>query len=234
MDRLAVSLDAFRRGFQQGVMVGGGAQAPPVATDPVVSENSTDPAQEQIDPAPTNRPNGLPKENVSFLLPYDRSSFDEDKLAGEYRGFASEPTTLNTVVTSMGATSAIVNMVSDSLCVTYPQNPSAWHQGLATDVIISDNFKRFVFTIREGVFWHVPTMASEPGREWMQKEVELTAHDFVFFIEMVNNTEVNAPHLRAYYANATARAIDDYTFELIWSESQYTNIQFSLNISHGC
>ena len=48
---------------------------------------------------------------------------------------------------------------------------------------------------------------------------------------MVNDTEVNSPHLRAYYANASAKALDDHTLEITWKESEYTNVQFSLNMS---
>ena len=92
-----------------------------------------------------------------------------------------EPTTLNTIITSEGATSSITNMVEDSLCINYPEKPELWYQGLAKDVKISDNFTKFVFTIRKGVYWQIPVMASQPGKEWMREEVELTAHDFVFF-----------------------------------------------------
>ncbi len=226
MDRLSVSLDAFQRGFEQGVVVGQGGGT--VAQQGATQQNQSEQTQQLTT---RYQADGIPREGVSFLLPYDRSSFDEDKLAGEYKGFAQEPTTLNTIITSMGATSSIVNMVSDSLATTYPERPGIWHQALAKDVQISDNFTKFVFTLRQGVMWQIPTMASEPGKEWLRKEVELTAHDFVFFLQMVNNSEVDAPHLRAYYANANARAIDDFTLEVTWTKSEYTNIQYSLNMS---
>ncbi|TVR43784.1 MAG: hypothetical protein EA402_08725 [Planctomycetota bacterium] len=224
MEQLSTALDAFRRGFAEGVTVGRGGA-------PAIHAPETEAPREQ--PAPTAQitRDGVPVLGHNFLLPYDRSPFEPERLHGELRAFAQEPTTLNTVITSMGATSAIVNMVSDSLCSTRPEDPSRWQEGLATAVVIDDNFKRFTFTLRPDVYWHIPTMARESGREWLRERVPVTAHDFVFFLRMVNDGEVNAPHLRVYYSKASARAIDDYTLEVIWEESEYTNIQFTLGMS---
>lgn len=215
MRALSSSLNAFSQGLQSGQL-----QTPQDGKD-----------GEQAAAMP-GQADGLPVEGENFLLPYDRSAFDPDKVGGTFQRFAAEPTQgLNTLLTSMGSTSDIVNMVSDSLAETRPEDPTRWHQSLATAVHIEEGFTRFTFTLRQGVTWHVPQLAREEGKEWLRQPVELTAHDFVFFLDMVNNPEVNAPHLRAYYAGARARAIDDYTLEVTWEESEYTNITFTLGMS---
>ena len=87
MDRLSVSLDAFRRGFEQGVVVGQGGGSVPTDDQSTEGAVAQQQQKQQSKPAAYKR-DGKAAEGVSFLLPYDRSSFDEDKLFGEYKGFA--------------------------------------------------------------------------------------------------------------------------------------------------
>lgn len=167
-----------------------------------------------------------------FLLPYDGTHFDRDLLGGTLRRFGSTPPGLNDIVHNASDTGAINSLVNDALCARDIRDIELWRAALATEVLISDDWKRYVFTIRRGVRWQRPQLADEPGFEWLNRDVALTAHDFVFWLDMVRNPDVEAPAIQSYYQDIDSwRAIDDHTFEIIWTESNYTNISFSLGIS---
>ena len=56
----------------------------------------------------------------------------------------------------------------------------------------------------------------------------MTAHDFVFYVNTIKNTDVDSPSLRAYFDDLeTAEAIDDYTLRLTWSKKVYSSLSTS-------
>jgi peptide/nickel transport system substrate-binding protein len=225
---LAVSLDAFRKGFDQGFTLGGGNPGQPRVT-PTAPTETDDPGQ-VVSVVDVNR-DGVPRLDENFLLPLDFSGYEADKIGGTYKRFAGEPTGLNDLLSSMRATSDVVNMVNSSLATTTAMHPDKWTEGLAESVIISDDYRTFTFTLRDDIFWSIPNLASEAGFEWLDKKVPVTAHDFVFRIELIQNPIVQAPHLRPYYEELEeAVALDDRTLVLRWKERLYTNITFSLGL----
>lgn len=174
---------------------------------------------------------GKPRLGANFLLPYDRSAFDPDRVGGEYRFFDEEPSNFNDLITSMAVTANANDLVNDTLCDHHPLHPELWSQSLATSVVIEDDYRTFTFTIRDGVYWQVPAIAQEEGYGWLGEPVELTAHDFVFYLDMLVHPEVESSHLKAYYQELEgAEALDDHTLRVTWSEKQYTNLDFSLGL----
>ncbi|MFW5845575.1 MAG: ABC transporter substrate-binding protein [Planctomycetota bacterium] len=189
-------------------------------------------------PAPVDEPvdlsqrDGIPRPGVNFLKPLDWDRYDPDKAGGTYRRFQQDAPRLNGILESLGTVSDVNNMVSDSLAGTDVQAPQEWIEALASSCIINDDFTEFTFTIREDVFWQVPTIASEPQYEWLRERVPLTAEDFVFALDMIKDPNVETPHLKVYYEDLESwTAPDAQTLVLRWSESLYTNISFSLGLS---
>jgi ABC-type transport system substrate-binding protein len=81
------------------------------------------------------------------------------------------------------------------------------------------------------VKWHSVSGVdlSSPRHAWLNKEHELTAHDFVFFLDMLMHPDVQNGFIKSYYSElASWKALDDYTLEIKWSKTQAHNIEFSM------
>ncbi|MBN8524937.1 MAG: hypothetical protein J0M02_06365 [Planctomycetes bacterium] len=178
------------------------------------------------------RRDGVPREGGNFLLAPDTSHFDPAKVGGRLVEFERPPQSLNPLLENLASASAARGYMNDGLCDSHPAHPDLWYEGLAESVVIADGWRRFTFRIRPGVVWHRPAMARDGRHAWLDRDVELTAKDFAFAIDLIRNGDVDCPHLKGYYENvASARALDDRTFELVWKESEYTNIDGSLGLT---
>ena len=79
------------------------------------------------------------------------------------------------------------------------------------------------------IYWHDVT-DPETGKRY--ENVELTAHDFRFFFEVVNNPDVNCAPIRTYYKDMTElNVINDYEFEVVWSKPYFRCLELTLGLS---
>jgi peptide/nickel transport system substrate-binding protein len=211
-DALRADLERLDGRIAQGVTVAGGGEGVAVTLDPARD--------------------GETKEGVNFLLPYDRSHFRPEKVGGTLRFFDQTISKLNDVLESQAMTRQAFLMVNDSLVDGTPEQPELASESLATSCIIDNEYRRYTFTIRKGVKWHVPPIAQQTGYEWLRQPVELTAHDFLFWLEMVRHPDTECHSLKVYYENLeSAEALDDYTLRLTWKTTEYTNVSFSLGLA---
>lgn len=213
--------------------------APPIEpTSPAVT---TEPAADQADdaaladdhqPAPTSaEPDGKPRLGRNFLLPYDGSHFRPERLGGTLTSFNSTPDTINPILASSATAQDIEDLVNDTLVSTHPADPFSYRQNLATSCVISDDYTTYTFTLRRGVFWQIPNLAREPGFAWLAEPVEMTAHDVVFYVDMILDEDVITPHLKAYYEDLEgAEALDDFTLRLRWKRKVHTSLDFSFGL----
>ncbi|MFW5829412.1 MAG: ABC transporter substrate-binding protein [Planctomycetota bacterium] len=180
---------------------------------------------------PAAQRDGVPRPGINFLKPLDFSRYDPDKVRGTLRSFGDDVPGINNILTSYAGTSALHDLITESLASQTALEPNLWTEGCATSCIANEDFTEFTFTIRPGVRWQVPPLAREPEFEWLREAPELTAHDFVFALEIITHPQVENPHQKPYYeALDSFEAIDDQTLVIRWSESQYTNISFSLGL----
>lgn len=219
----AKQLQAVHTALQQGVRMAPG-QAP-VAT---MAGTVAVPTGESEDP---KQRDGKPRPGVNFLLPYNRSHFHPEWVRGTSKEFQTLPVSLNPLTSNLASAGSARGLINESLCDQHPLTPSLWSENLARSVRILDDYKLFVFTIRPGVLWQRPNLPDQAKYAWLAKDVELTAEDFVFALDMINNPEVKCGHLKQYYANVKGFALDRHTLLLRWSAKEYTNIAVSLGLT---
>jgi peptide/nickel transport system substrate-binding protein len=174
---------------------------------------------------------GKAKLGVNFLLPYDTTKFHADWVGGTIRYFEIPPSSINNILENEAGCGYANDLFNDSLCEAPPEHPLLYTEGLATSAVITDDYTTYTFTIRKGVKWQRPAIAKQKGYEWMDKDVELTAADFVAWVDMVRDPNVQDPALKGYYEDLDkAEALDDYTLRLHWKKKLYTNLDGSLSL----
>ncbi len=183
----------------------------------------------QLPPTPTAPRDGNPKLGVNFLIPYDRSYSHPNWVRGTLRVLNDTTKSLNPITDNSATTQEVFDLVNDSLCGRTFCFPEQWSEDLADSVVISDDYKVYTFTIRKGVMWQRPSIAKQAKYSWLDKDVELTADDFKFYLDMVLDPKVDCPDLRAYYDDlASYEAVDRYTFKMAWKRKVYNSLAFSL------
>ncbi len=191
----------------------------------------------QVAQASTTQPDdasrdGVPRQGGNFLKPSDSSHFDAAKVGGKLVEFERPPQSLNPYLENLASASAARGYMSDGLCDQHPAHPDQWYEGLAVAVEISDVWRSYTFRLRPGVRWHRPLLARGGKHAWLDRDVPLTAHDFVFALDIIRNPDVDCPHLKGYFENVVkAEALDDLTLRITWKESEYTNIDGSLGLT---
>ncbi len=183
-------------------------------------------------PIPPSDGSGEPKLGVNFLRPYDRSHLDPARIGGTLRTFSLTPKGFNPIIDNSAESADVDALANDTLATTHPADPERWSQSLATSVVISDDWTTFTFSIRPGVVWQTPAIASQGEFAWLARDHQLSAKDVAFFLEMARHPDVEAPHLKAYYADLDrVETPDDRTLILRWKKKSYTNLSSSLGLT---
>ena len=229
--QLKAVLDATERAASANERVLGELKAmrQELANRPVVAAQSPTAVQAVLPAGPRD---GKPRLGSNFLKPYDRSHFDADKVGGTWRQFNSTPKGFNPLLDNSADASSAHGLVNDELCTRHPATPELWSEALAESVVISDDWKTYTFRLRSGVVWQRPVQARQPEFAWLDRDVPLTASDFVFAIDMIKHPEVESTSLKTYYADLEkAEAPDERTLVLRWTKKVFTSMSFSMGLA---
>jgi peptide/nickel transport system substrate-binding protein len=183
-----------------------------------------------VEPADARR-DGNPKLDVNFLVPYDGSHFNPEWVGGTLRSLGSTSKGLNPLTDSSGPTQDVHRMLNGTLCFRHPAAPERWMAGLAESLVISDDYTVYTFVIRRGIRWQTPTLASRSEFAWIPKDVELSAKDFKFTLDLIRDPDVRCPSLKAYYEDVErVEAPDDATLRIVWKRKVYTSLSYSMEL----
>ena len=126
----------------------------------------------------------------------------------------------------------IQEYVSLSLAKRSPSDPSNFYGQLAHRVEVTDDYKLYTIYLKPGYVWHRPRVDFGNARyKWLDKEHQVTAHDFVYTLDLILNPQVQAAHSRNYYQDIESyKAIDDYTLQIRWKTKTYQSVAFTLEM----
>jgi peptide/nickel transport system substrate-binding protein len=110
-------------------------------------------------------------------------------------------------------------------------DPDKFYGDLAWRIEVTDDFKEFTFYLRKGVKWH-PVSGVDltlPRYAWLNEEHELTAHDFVFYFDMLMHPQVQNGFIKSYFEQLESwKALDDYTLQVKWKKTEAGNVEQTL------
>ncbi|MBA2319939.1 MAG: hypothetical protein H0V89_02180 [Deltaproteobacteria bacterium] len=142
------------------------------------------------------------------------------------RLLAQDPPGLHLVASNNAVdTTEIYKYVTSRVAYQLPHDPDHYAPDLATRVTRSDDGKTYDVWLRKGVFWHPPAVdLDDPRHAWLKGEHPLTAHDFAFWLETIQNPQVlgRAAALRNYFQEwEPIEVIDDHHFRVHVKENLF-------------
>jgi ABC-type transport system substrate-binding protein len=112
-------------------------------------------------------------------------------------------------------------------------DPTEWYGELATRVEITDDYKEFTVYLHKHARWPAPIVdLKDPKYAWLRGEHELTANDFVFALDMIQNPQVANGFLKSLFKSLESyKAVDDTTLVIRWKKKEYLNIESTLSLN---
>lgn len=110
-------------------------------------------------------------------------------------------------------------------------DPDKFYGDAAWRVEVTEESKVFTLYLRKGVKWHPVSGVdlSHPRYAWLNKEHELTAHDFVFTYDMLMHPQVQNGFIKVYFEQLESwKALDDYTLQVRWKRTEAGNVEQTL------
>jgi ABC-type transport system substrate-binding protein len=226
--RLTDSVDRIQRQLQSGLVSAApaGAGSSGGTQDPAVLHHRQFYAPDQWEQL-------LSQGN--YLQPRtDRFHIEEASAGGTiHRAFIADIPGMNPLTNNAADVSEMYHYVTEALATRQRDDPNRWIPELATRIEVSEDYREYRVFLKRGVQWHPPAVdLTDPRYAWLQGDRELVADDFVFFLELAMNPQVEAAHLRNYYEKCEGiEVVNDHEFIVRWSETTFPSISFTLGLA---
>ena len=140
----------------------------------------------------------------------------------------SDVPSLNPLTCNEAAASSIIGLCTSPLATRDWQHPEKFTPLVANSWQVSPDGKKINIKLRQGILWHDFT---DPDTGKHVPSSQVTAHDFVFYVETLRDPQVNAGHLRNYYQDLESiRAVNDFELELVWKTEYFRSLEMSLSL----
>lgn len=138
------------------------------------------------------------------------------------------PGNLNYLVNNESTVSTIWGYLVDSLAGRNSDDNTLYEPIMAKSWDISSDGLEYSIHLRDNIFWH-PYTDPVTGKEVPAKTV--TAGDFLFFWETIQNRKIPAEALRVYYEDLDGmEIIDEYNFIVRWKHPYSMSESFTLGL----
>ena len=141
----------------------------------------------------------------------------------------AESGNLNAIINNEASVQDFWGMCTDSLAERSFVNPDVFEPKLAEKWEISDDKLTYTIHLRKGVLWHDFT---DPTTHKKYENVEVTADDFKFFADVVQNPKIPCDFLRVYFKDLKdLRVVDRYTFQVTWKQPYWKSEELTLGLN---
>jgi len=149
-----------------------------------------------------------------------------------HRAFMSDIPGLNPLTQNAADVSELYHYVQETLGERQRSDPDRWIPELAARIEVNDDYTEYHVWLKQGVMWHPPAVDLDDEQyAWLRGDHEVVADDFVFFLELVKNPQVEAAFLRNYYEDCEGiEIINDHEFIVRWAEPRHQSISFTMGM----
>lgn len=157
---------------------------------------------------------------------YDRSAAP----GGRYiTAFSSDTKNMNELITNDASLAAISASVQDCLAERNYKDITKFEPKLAESWERLDDGMRFRIRLRKGILWH-DFKDPVTGKEW--KNVELTAEDFKFYVDVIKNPGTDCAPIRSYFMDLDRiDVISKYEFDVVWKKKYFLAEEITLQFT---
>ncbi|WP_176015044.1 peptide-binding protein [Victivallis sp. Marseille-Q1083] len=161
----------------------------------------------------------------------NREFYDPNAVPGGrlISAISAETDNLNYLICNESNVSIFNALCNDSLGARNYEHPEQFEPLLAESWTVSEDGRTIHIKLRKGILWHDFTDPVS-GKRW--SNVEVTADDFLFFLEVLRNPQVNCAPLRAYFQDLESiTKINDYEFVVKWKNQYFRTLELTLGLS---
>ena len=133
---------------------------------------------------------------------------------------------MNYLINSEATLATFYGLCSSTPATRDLKDPDKFVPLMAESWTISPDKLTYTVTLKKGILWHDFT---DPvtGKKW--KDVEVTAHDFKFYLDVIRNPDTNCAPLRVYFKDIESmEVLSKYKFKVVWKNRYFRSKTFTL------
>ncbi|MBR2963517.1 MAG: hypothetical protein IKC53_04860 [Lentisphaeria bacterium] len=163
-----------------------------------------------------------PAGNAEF---YDKNADQGGRFIG---AITSDTGNMNMIINNDATVSDFWSLTCDTLAERHLKDIDRFVPRMAESWTLSEDKLTYRIKLRKGILWHDFT-DPETGKKW--ENVEVTAEDFKFYVDVIKDEKVNAAPMRSYLADLKqVNVINDYEFEVVWERPYILSEEITLSL----
>jgi len=140
----------------------------------------------------------------------------------------AETGNMNYIINNEAQVADYWGMTYDTVGTRNLIDPDRWEPLLAERWEISPDKLTYTIHLRKGALWHDFT---DPTTGESFKDVEVTAQDFKFYMDVIQNPKIPCDSQRVYYEDLDqVKVLDNYTFQVIWKRPYFKSEELTLGL----
>lgn len=179
-----------------------------------------------ISPLPNS---GISKKDFKGIANYKFYDHNADEGGRLIVAISSETKNMNYLVNNEHLISVIWDYAFDFLAERNYEHPEIFEPKLAESWELSEDKLSYTIHLKKGVLWHDFTDPVN-GKKWT--DVEVTAADFKFYVDVIKNEDVDCAPSRIFLQDLDRiEVLSDYEFKVYWKKPYFLSESITLTLS---